>query len=101
LLLRAVLRPRVAAAPAVQQSIDISYLPGPEQQTRRTLLQLANGTDGRMDRWTHTVLYRFVDPGPYASSANNTSSPMTILSDFEGHLSYLTLRKLPCILKSQ
>jgi len=28
LLLRAVLRPRAAAAPAVQQSIDISYPPG-------------------------------------------------------------------------
>ena len=43
------LRPRAAAAPAVQQSIDISYPPGPQQQTRRTLLQRANGTDRRTD----------------------------------------------------
>ena len=49
LLLRAVLRPRAAAAPAVQQSIDTSRRPGPQQQTRRTLLHQANGTDGRTD----------------------------------------------------
>jgi len=29
---------RTAAAHAVQQSIDISYPPGPQQQIRRTLL---------------------------------------------------------------
>jgi len=29
---------RAAAAPAVQQSIDISYPPGSQQQTHRTLL---------------------------------------------------------------
>jgi len=39
LLLCEVLRPRAVAAPAVQQSIDISYPPGTQQQTRRTLLQ--------------------------------------------------------------
>jgi len=34
----------------VQQSIDISCLPGPQQQTRRTLLQRSiAGTDGRTD----------------------------------------------------
>jgi len=44
-LLRAILWPRAAAAPAVQQSNDISYPPRPQQQTRRTLLQRANGTD--------------------------------------------------------
>jgi len=38
-----------AAAPAVQQSIDISYLLGPQQQTRRTLLQRANETDRQTD----------------------------------------------------
>jgi len=27
---------RAAAAPVVQQSIDVSYPPGPQQQTRRT-----------------------------------------------------------------
>ena len=31
------LRPSAAVAPAVQQSIDISCSPGPQQQTRRTL----------------------------------------------------------------
>jgi len=45
LLLRAVLRPRAVALPIVQQSIDISYQPGPQQQTRRTLLQRANGSE--------------------------------------------------------
>jgi len=45
LLLRAV--PHAAAAPATQQSIDIACPPVPQQQTRRTLLQRANGTDGR------------------------------------------------------
>ena len=34
---------------APQQLIDISYAPGPRQQTRRTLLQRANGTDRRTD----------------------------------------------------
>jgi len=29
--------------------IDISYPPGPQQKTRRTLLQRANGTDRRID----------------------------------------------------
>ena len=37
--------PRAAVAPGVQQSIDISYPPGTQQQTRRTLLQRANRTD--------------------------------------------------------
>jgi len=61
LLLRAVLRPYAAAAVAldVQQSIDISYPPGTQQQTRRTLLQRAIGTaDGRTP-------YRYIDPGPH------------------------------------
>jgi len=50
LLLRAVLRPRAAATPAVQQSIDISYPPGPQQQTCRTP-------------------YRFIDPVPHTVQA--------------------------------
>jgi len=33
--------------PLLQQSVDMSYTPGPQQQTRRTLLQRANGTDSR------------------------------------------------------
>jgi len=40
---------RAASAPAVQQSIDISYPPGPQQQHYRTLLQQANGTDRQTD----------------------------------------------------
>jgi len=63
LLLRAVLRLRAAAAPAVQQAIDISYLPGPQQQTRRTMLQRANGTDRQTDRRT---AYRFIDAARYS-----------------------------------
>jgi len=34
---------------AVQQSVDISYLPGLQQQIRHTLLQRANGTDEQTD----------------------------------------------------
>jgi len=34
-----------SSALAVQQSINISFLPGPQRQTRRTLLQWANGAD--------------------------------------------------------
>jgi len=47
--LPAMLRQRAAAAPVVQQSINISYQPGPQQQTRRTLPQRANGTDRQTD----------------------------------------------------
>jgi len=54
LLLHVVLQPRAAATPTVQQVIDISYPPGPQQQTRHTLLQRAN--------WTP---YRFIDPDPH------------------------------------
>jgi len=32
-----------------QQSIDISYSPGPQQQTRSSRVRQANGTDGRTD----------------------------------------------------
>jgi len=58
LLLRAVLRLHAAAALAVQQSIDLSYPSGPQQQTRCMLLQQANGTDGR-------TLYHFINPAPH------------------------------------
>jgi len=52
LLLCAVLRPRTTAAPAVQQSIDISLPAGlTAANPHRTLLQRANGTD----RLTDTV----------------------------------------------
>jgi len=42
--------------PLLQQSIDIFYPPpGQQQQTRRTLLQRANGPDKRTDR---TLFFR-------------------------------------------
>jgi len=71
LLLHAVLRPRAAAAPTVQQSIDI-YPPGPEQQTRRTLLQRANATNRRTD----TVPLQRPCCAYYARSANSMNDSM-------------------------
>jgi len=43
------------AAPVAQRSINISYPPCPQQQTRRTLLQWDNGGDKQMDRETDTA----------------------------------------------
>ena len=60
------LRRRAAAAPAVRQLIDISYRPGPQQQTRRTLLQRANGADRRTD----TVPSHRSCPAYHTGSAN-------------------------------
>jgi len=59
---------RAAAAPAVQQSIDICQLPDPQQQTCRTLLQRANGTDRRTEghRTVTSTLLRVL----HAESAN-------------------------------
>jgi len=61
-------------APAVQQSIGISYLPGPQQQTRSTLMQRVNG-------WTD--IFPFTDPAPYGrvfpekiTTAQNCSRPL-------------------------
>jgi len=60
---------RAAAAPPVQQSIDISYPPSPQQQTHRTLLQLATGINGRMNtRPLHRLCCKH-----YAGSANNNN----------------------------
>jgi len=59
--------PRAAAAPAEQQSIDISCPPGPQQQTRRTLLQRSNGADTRTD--DGRTQYRFVEPAPHTAPA--------------------------------
>ena len=50
---------RAAAAPAARQSIDISYLHSPQQQTCPKPLQRANGTDRQTDGRTP---YRFIDP---------------------------------------
>jgi len=50
LLLYALLQRGAAAAPTVQQVINVSYLPGCQQQTRRTLSQRANGRqEGRTE----------------------------------------------------
>jgi len=56
----------VLSPAAVQQSIDISYLPVPLQQTRRPLLQRANETDRRTD----TVPFHRPYSAYYASSAS-------------------------------
>jgi len=59
------LRRRAAAdrrSPAVQQSIDISYPPRPQQQTRRTLLLQVTEWDRQTDGRTP---YRFIDPAPH------------------------------------
>jgi len=42
--------------------IDISYPPGPQQQTRRTLLQRANWNHGRTP-------YRYTEPAPHTMQA--------------------------------
>ena len=60
---------RAAATTAVQQSIDISYPPGPQQQTRRTLLQRTNGIDRQTDR--RTPCRHRPRAAYYACSANN------------------------------
>jgi len=56
--------PPHAAAAAIGRYL--LYQPGPQQQTSRTLLQRANGTDGRTDRRTP---YRFIDPIPHTMRA--------------------------------
>jgi len=44
------------SAPAVRKSIEIPCLLGPQQQTRRVLLQRStDGTNGRTDKQTYTV----------------------------------------------
>jgi len=49
-----------------QQSINISYPPSPQQQSRRTLLQQANGTDKKWkDRQTEMQInnvFHFIQP---------------------------------------
>jgi len=66
LLLHAMLWPHAAAAVAVQQLISISYLPGPQQQTRRSGVRQLDGTD----RQTQDS---FFDPAAHCcvGSANN------------------------------
>jgi len=81
LLCDVLLRRRCCWAPAVQESIDISCPPGPQQQTRRTLLQRSiGGTDKRTDRRTP---YRYIDLVAYANSVSNTRKAYTVLFDSE------------------
>jgi len=60
LLLTAVLlrRRRFSWALAVQQSIDIFCLPGPQQQTRRTPLQ--RSTTGTIYRYSERISFYFL-----------------------------------------
>jgi len=59
-----------AEAPAVQQSIDISWPPGPQQQTRRGSVRPPN--DGT-DRQTDARQFRRHCSAYYASSVNRRS----------------------------
>jgi len=44
-----------ASLPAVPQWIDISYSPGSQQQTHRSRVMRASGTNGRTDDGRRTV----------------------------------------------
>jgi len=63
---------RRAAAPAVQQSIDISYLPDSQQQTRPHA-DAAGEWDRQTDGWTDTVPLCRHRSAYYAASANKAS----------------------------
>jgi len=84
----------------LQQSIDISCLPSAQQQTRRTLLQLANGTDRRADRRTDIVPFRRPCYAYYAISDNKRSRRWkagVCLRDFaERSLAYKFYGDLKC-----
>ena len=72
---------------AVQQSIDISYPPGPQQQTRCTLLQRTNGTDRRTYRGNdRRTPYRFIDRSSSTTRAVPTSvdSPSMLFQIIRG-----------------
>jgi len=71
--LRAVLRPRAAAAPAVQQLIDISYLPGSKPA--------ACCCSGRMGQTHGRTPYRYVDPAPHTMQYQQSNRTLK-LSDF-------------------
>jgi len=74
-----------AAAPSVQQSIDISYRPGPQQQTRRTLLRRSiTGADtvtadGRTP-------YRYTDPAACYMRAGSG-----VLGGIRGYTAYTNI----------
>jgi len=58
----------------LQQSGDIACPLGSQQQTRRTLLWRANGTDRRIDGRTP---YRFIDPAPHTTPRTVPIMPKT------------------------
>jgi len=66
-----------ATAPAVQQSIDISYSPGPQQQTRRA----AYCCSGRIGRTDGRTQYRCVDPAPHTMMAVPVNNTIRLLQD--------------------
>jgi len=55
-----------ADPPAVQQSIDISWQPGPQQQTRGSGVRQPDGTDGQTDGRTPDSC---IDPAPHSVRA--------------------------------
>ena len=80
-----VLQPRAAAEPVVRQSIDISFPPGAQQQTRRALLQRANKTHRRTD----TVPLRrpcsagSANNGPYGACLYRCSDVVNGIDDMD------------------
>ena len=74
---------RAAAAPAVQQSMDISYQPDPQQQTRLMLLQRADGQT-RTDRRTDTVPLH----GPCSTYFAGSANKLAKLSHWPGGITW-------------
>jgi len=65
--------------PAVQQSINTSWLQGQHQQTCQGGVQQPNdGTDGQRDRW---MLDSFIHPVPHTSSVNKNQSIPAVQDD--------------------
>jgi len=64
------------AAAWLQQFIDVSCLPGPQQQTRRLQLLLSiDWTDGQTDGQTDgRTTYRYIKPSSHTSRATSTNS---------------------------
>ena len=65
----------------LQQSINISCPPGPQQQTCRTLLHQTNGTNGLTEGRTS---YRFIDPAPHTMRTGRVNQN----KDARTHASY-------------
>jgi len=59
-----------AGTPSVQQSIDISWPPGPQQQTRRRGVQRPDKTDRQTDREADGRMPEsWMDPAPHTIRA--------------------------------